>query len=219
MTSNLTFIKKISFAIGVVIITLLMANACTKTESSKSYTKNTKKQAIPMTERSVKKYPKLNTESSPEKTEVTIDESPIQPTENQPDSSTISATEPEVLPEIVRFTFTSSVSERNPVDELTLVPLSLGKVFTHTVVNSSVQDTIVHVYKFQGEEVARVPIQVGASHTWRTWSTKRLDKIWLGAWDVEIQSKTGVVLAKKSFILVEKLSEPDDHKPELTETL
>ncbi|MFQ6611402.1 MAG: DUF2914 domain-containing protein, partial [Fidelibacterota bacterium] len=85
--------------------------------------------------------------------------------------------------------------------------------------SSSTRDTIFHVYKFRGEEIARVPITVGKSPYWRTWSTKRLDKIWLGSWDVEIQSKDGRVLAKKSFTLVENLPDESQVKPELTETL
>jgi len=212
-------ISRSIFKIGIIFITLLLLDACNSEDPSKSKVNSQNRQQPPSTHK-LSQETKNSDQTIPEKnSQVTIDPQVSDTNFVDADTSLMSVKEEEPKPEIIQLKITSMVTDRTPEDELTIVPISLGKVFTYTIVNSSVLDTIIHVYKFQGEEIARVPITVGKSPYWRTWSTKRLDKIWLGSWDVEIQSKDGQVLAKKSFTLVEKLPEESPAKPELTETL
>ncbi|NOZ09258.1 MAG: DUF2914 domain-containing protein [FCB group bacterium] len=93
----------------------------------------------------------------------------------------------------------TEVIDRNPADSLDTFDISAGRVFTHTAVASARPDTIYHVYKFEGTEIARVPLYVGISPRWRTWSSKWLASAWIGNWTVEVQSVTGHVLAEKTF--------------------
>ena len=106
------------------------------------------------------------------------------------------------FPAVKSLRICSAVADREPVDDLTDVELDMGKIYTHTAISSEQADTIYHVYKFEGKEIARVGLYVGESPRWRTWSSKRLDPIWVGDWAVEIQSGTGDILAAKHFTVV-----------------
>ena len=106
--------------------------------------------------------------------------------------------------QVVDLTVTSGISERVPIDSLNDIELGLGKIYTHTAVASDYPDTIVHVYFFQDMELARVPLQVGASQHWRTWSSKNLYHSWVGPWEVQIQNLDGTVLARHNFEVTDR---------------
>ncbi len=116
-------------------------------------------------------------------------------------------------PSVVSLTLCSGVKDREPLDDLDSCNLSDVRIFTHTVLSSSEPDTIYHVYKFDGTEIARVPLYVGISPHWRTWSSKWLSNGWVGEWTVEVHSATDRILAAKSFTvrsLPEKFEEEND---------
>lgn len=114
----------------------------------------------------------------------------------------------EILHPIVKtLSLTTEIKDRDPLDELTFVDANLEKFFVHTSIETTTETTISHVYKFDGEEIARVPINVGVSPGWRCWSSKFLDPIWVGNWTVEIQSENGDVLAEKSFTVTNPMIE------------
>ncbi len=190
-------------------VVMIMAQACGNTDAPAEDNVQVKQSKVALKE-SVPTLPEQtitqNTDFPTVPEELSV--SPEKESPQQPESTEGPAVS-EGYPEIVSIKFTSGVSERNPVDELQVVPLSLQRIFTHTVVSSSRQDSIVHVYKFDGEEVARVPMKVGASPTWRTWSSKYLDPLWVGNWTVEIQSVDGTVLAQKSFEVVDEKDSQD----------
>ncbi|MBT3252041.1 MAG: DUF2914 domain-containing protein [Candidatus Marinimicrobia bacterium] len=107
--------------------------------------------------------------------------------------------------EIVKLVISSGVKDRIPFDDLLVVPFSIGRVYTFTVVSSEYETTIVHVYKYEGKEVARVPLTVGESAYWRTWSSKYIEKSRLGEWTAEIQTEEGKVLAERQFKVIDDL--------------
>lgn len=109
-----------------------------------------------------------------------------------------------VEPTIVQLTISSKVIEREPFDDLDTLELNCGRFYTHTVVNTTKDTEIQHVYYFDGNEIARVPMEVGTSPTWRCWSSKFIDPhMWKGEWRVDIESNTGTVLATKTFNVLE----------------
>jgi hypothetical protein len=57
---------------------------------------------------------------------------------------------------------------------------------------------IEHVWYFRGEEMCRVPLDVGVP-TWRTWSSKCIAAEWTGHWRVEAVDSAGTVLASEEF--------------------
>jgi len=105
-------------------------------------------------------------------------------------------------PEVVKMIISSGVKNRIPFDDLSIVPVSLGKIFTFTAVRSDEETAIDHVYKFDGKEVARVTVNIGISDYWRTWTSKLIDQRRLGKWSVEIQSENGEILSSKTFTVV-----------------
>ena len=101
---------------------------------------------------------------------------------------------------IIQLTISSDIIEREPVDDLEKVDLNIGKFYTHTVVNSNKVSEIQHVYYFDNKEIARVPMQIGKSPSWRCWSSKYIDpKLWEGEWRVDIENNIGTVIASKTF--------------------
>ena len=122
-----------------------------------------------------------------------------------------------IEPVILSLSVCSSIVDREPIDDLAEIELSTQKIYTHTVVKSPQVDTIFLVYKFEGEEIARVALNVGESPRWRTWSSKYLDPMWVGDWSVEIQSQQGSVLATKQFSVIETSIE-EDNTEEFEET-
>ena len=101
---------------------------------------------------------------------------------------------------IIQLTISSDIIEREPVDDLEKVDLNIGKFYTHTVVNSNKVSEIQHVYYFDNKEIARVPMQIGKSPSWRCWSSKYIDpKLCEGEWRVDIENNIGTVIASKTF--------------------
>lgn len=124
-------------------------------------------------------------------------------------------TQVEILHPVVKtLSLTTMVKDREPVDNLTFVDANLKMFFVHTSIETDQETSISHVYKFDGEEIARVSINVGISTGWRCWSSKYLDPLWVGEWSVEIQSENGIVLAEKLFKVSKSVIE---NKPEFKE--
>ncbi len=58
--------------------------------------------------------------------------------------------------------------------------------------------TITHVWLHGDKEMARVPLNIGAS-SWRTWSTKKLQLHWTGEWTVEVRDAEDKLLSTRRF--------------------
>ena len=115
-----------------------------------------------------------------------------------------------VEPTIVQLTISSEIVDREPVDDLDTLDLNSGRFYTHTVVNTSKDTEIQHVYYFDGNEIARVPMEIGTSPSWRCWSSKYIDPhLWKGEWKIDIESNTGAVLATRSFSVLDRPSAQD----------
>lgn len=106
---------------------------------------------------------------------------------------------------VVKLVVSSGVKDRIPFDDLLIVPFSIGRVYTFTAVSSQIETTINHVYKYDGKEVASVPLTVGKSGYWRTWSSKYIEKSRLGEWTVEVQTEGGKVLTERQFKVIDDL--------------
>jgi hypothetical protein len=79
----------------------------------------------------------------------------------------------------------------------TTFPNGVGKLWGFSqVVN--VPDKIVHVWYYKDRELGRVDLPVRAAR-WRTWSNITVGKNMLGPWKLEVQDRTGKVLATFQF--------------------
>ncbi|MBW2278970.1 MAG: DUF2914 domain-containing protein [Deltaproteobacteria bacterium] len=59
-------------------------------------------------------------------------------------------------------------------------------------------DTIRHVWRHEGNEIASIPLRIGGAN-WRTYSLKTMHAGSAGAWTVEAVDESGNVLARSAF--------------------
>ena len=91
------------------------------------------------------------------------------------------------------------VIDRAPVDAGTSFPASVGKLFCFTKITGALNPThITHVWSFDGTERARVELAVN-SPSWRTYSSKNIESLEVGAWRVEVIDSAGNVLQTLNF--------------------
>ena len=91
------------------------------------------------------------------------------------------------------------VIDRAPVEAGTSFPVSVGKLFFFTKITGALNPTqVTHVWSFDGTERARVELAVNAP-SWRTYSSKNIEKQEVGAWRVEVVDSAGKVLQTLNF--------------------
>lgn len=96
-------------------------------------------------------------------------------------------------PAVARAQFTSAVADREPVDSLDSVSVSIGRVRFFTELHGLEGRAAVHRWEHGGQVRAEVAIPVGADR-WRAWSSKRLLPAWTGIWQVSVIADDGAVL-------------------------
>lgn len=100
--------------------------------------------------------------------------------------------------------FGTDVENREVVGTDSTFTTDIGTVFCYTHVTGAEDTTeIAHVWYYQDEEKARVPLEVRSSD-WRTWSSKQILPAWTGEWNVRIEDAEGNVLGSSSFIINEE---------------
>ncbi len=97
--------------------------------------------------------------------------------------------------------FCRGISQKNPVDISTHFPDSINRVFCHTKLASTENQTsISHVWYYNDTQMAIVDLAVNAKN-WRTWSSKRIVKEWTGTWRVDVISSTGNIICSEEFVI------------------
>lgn len=77
----------------------------------------------------------------------------------------------------------------------------VGKVYFHTTLKGNFGETEVqHVWKHEGEEVAKVTLKVKGP-TWRTWSSKTIPEAATGNWTVAVVDGAGNSLKEVAFTI------------------
>ena len=95
--------------------------------------------------------------------------------------------------------FCTSIEERTPVGIDSVFSVDAERIYCYTKLSGSEEPTVIsHVWYYDGEEKARIKLNVKASE-WRTWSSKRMTDYWLGDWRVDIFDNQNNVLQSKSF--------------------
>ncbi|WP_025324346.1 DUF2914 domain-containing protein [Deferrisoma camini] len=93
-----------------------------------------------------------------------------------------------------RSAFCRSVEAREPVGVADTFPADVGEVtFFTQILGAEGSQQILHVWIYDGREMAIVPLDVEGP-SWRTWSTKRILPEWKGDWIVEVRTVDGAVL-------------------------
>jgi len=99
---------------------------------------------------------------------------------------------------VARAVFTTAVADREPSDELSVVPSSTGRVYFFTELLGIQGQRVTHRWEQAGQARGEVPFDVGGPR-WRVWSSKEMLPEWTGEWRVTVVDESGAELATRSF--------------------
>ena len=91
------------------------------------------------------------------------------------------------------------IQDREPVDTGDVFSNEVGKVYCFTRSSAVAKTTIKHVWYLEGEKRAEVTLNVGASPSWRTSSSKIIRPIDTGIWRVNVLGPDGELLETTTF--------------------
>lgn len=94
---------------------------------------------------------------------------------------------------VSRGQFTTSVLDREPVDNLTSIDSSTDNVFFFTEFRNMEGTSATHRWIYNNEVKFELAFKIRGSR-WRVYSQKTLPKEWLGDWKVEVVSEDGTVI-------------------------
>lgn len=91
--------------------------------------------------------------------------------------------------EVTRAQLSSDIIAKEPIDDLGTLFFGdanqINKVFYFTQIENLNNEVIEHVWLLNGEEKARVELNIG-SFNWRTYSSKRLNSVLQGDWVIQV---------------------------------
>jgi hypothetical protein len=96
---------------------------------------------------------------------------------------------------VVRAVFTTTVTDREPADQITSLTNDIQQVYFYTELKNLEGQTITHKWEHAGDVKAEVSFDVKALR-WRVWSSKTLDPSWTGEWTVSVIDGSGATLAQ-----------------------
>lgn len=101
--------------------------------------------------------------------------------------------------DVAESAIATQIADRQPVDNVTTVPVDVGVVYCWTrVVGAEGEVEVVHVWYHNDMEMARVPLRVRGNN-WRSWSSKKIEPSWTGQWRVDVEAPDGTVIESMSF--------------------
>ncbi len=121
--------------------------------------------------------------------------------------ATESATEQKSEGEVARASFTTAVSDREPVDSISSIANDKNKIYYFTELRNMTGKTIKHRWEYNGKVMAEVPFSIGGPR-WRTFSSKTLDPIWQGEWKVSVIDESGNTLSVNTFTYKQAAAQP-----------
>lgn len=136
---------------------------------------------------------------------------PVQEPEQEPEQEPPQEAEQAPAPafEISRTVIATDVQDREPMGADTVFTTADGPVFFYTVFEGDFPETTVeHVWLYEDEEIARVPLTVRGPR-FRTWSSKQLRPDWAGQWTVKVVDAQGTEHATVHFTI-----EPGEMEPQ-----
>ena len=99
---------------------------------------------------------------------------------------------------VARASFTSAIQDREPTDQVQSYTNDNSKIYFFTELSGLQDQTIQHRWEWNGQTMAEVSFNVGGER-WRVWSSKNLQKEWLGTWKVSVIDSTGSVISTQEF--------------------
>ena len=104
------------------------------------------------------------------------------------------------------FVLTHGIYEREPVGTTDSFSIDDGRGYAFVrIANDGAPTTVSFVWMHAGETHANVDMNIGTSSGWRTWSSVNLKP---GQWRVDVKSSDGTILAQRSFMVEDAMSQP-----------
>lgn len=101
--------------------------------------------------------------------------------------------------DVAEIAIATAVVDRQPEGAGSSFPSDVGTLYCWTRVTGAEGETQVeHVWYYNDQEVARVPLRIAGS-SWRTWSSKTIMATATGNWRVDVVGPDGTVLKSASF--------------------
>ncbi len=97
-----------------------------------------------------------------------------------------------------RSTFTTAIKNREPRDNVTVLPNDHQKVFYFTELRNMTGQTVRHRWKYKGKVMAEVRFKVRGPR-WRVYSSKWLEKHMVGNWQGSVIDSRGRTLSSATF--------------------
>ena len=102
---------------------------------------------------------------------------------------------------VARLVVGTDVQEREPIGVADVFPAGTQTVCCFLEARDITQVTEIEmVWYFGDEEVARVPLTIGAGPRWRTYTRKQVGD-WQGNWKVYLQGAAGQILGTVQFVV------------------
>ncbi len=109
----------------------------------------------------------------------------------------------EILPEVTLIETGTGIADRQLVGEGARFEADGGRVYARIVVdNPGPKAALAMVWRRDGRIIQSLPVNVGTSPRWRTWSYKTLGKRDVGQWTVEVLDAEGTAIARAAFTVV-----------------
>ncbi len=99
---------------------------------------------------------------------------------------------------VKRSQFTTSIRNREPQNTIRQLGNDRQKVYYFTELTNMQGQTVRHRWKYKGKVMAEVEFKVKGPR-WRVFSSKWLERRWVGKWTASVVSRTGRRLASSSF--------------------
>ena|SRR5690554_6884797 len=103
--------------------------------------------------------------------------------------------------EVARAIFTTAIEDREPVDQLAVVPAGLETIYLFTDLRDFTGQRVVHRWMFNDNVESEVGFNVGGPR-WRTWSVKTIPESQSGEWRVDVIDGDGFIV-ESHYITVE----------------
>lgn len=107
---------------------------------------------------------------------------------------------------VSRAQFTTSINQREPVDEVVFLDDSANEVYFFTEILSMTGHKVIHRWEYNGQVMAKVGFDIGGPR-WRINTKKKLNPNQKGKWTVVVTDGDGWPLAAKMFIYGNKEKE------------
>ena len=99
---------------------------------------------------------------------------------------------------VKRAVFTTAIKKREPTNNISELSNDQQKIYYFTDLRGMQGQKVKHRWIYKGKVMAEVEFKVKGPR-WRVYSSKRLDRGWLGDWTVLTVDRRGRTLSRKSF--------------------